>query len=69
MNAWTLALGNVQRAAVRTKATQRVYQAGLCQWCGSVLPSGRSKFCSPDCTRRYHNFSRPTTRLGRTHER
>lgn len=63
MNAWTLALGNVQRSA--TPATQRVYQAGLCQWCGVALPSNRSKFCGPDCTRRYHNFKRPTTRAGR----
>lgn len=66
MNAWTLALGNVERAAAsRGTATQRVYQAGMCQWCGTVLPSNRSKFCGPDCTSRHHNIMRATTRAGR----
>lgn len=66
MNAWTLALGNLQSTTPKpATAVQRAYQAGRCQWCGDPLPQGHRKFCSYECTRSHHNFSRPTTRTGR----
>lgn len=61
MSAWDIAIGNVQRSADSGYTMTRA----ACLWCGNVLPANRPKYCNKDCTRRHHNFLRPTTRAGR----